>query len=101
MTKKCCKTCKYGQCTFGEGLKEELQVWECNATVLIVPSCMRTTHYISPNHSCDWWNKSQEYIETDLSKRAYEFERLRKMQKGICLGKVTKNSFKIWFLQKK
>lgn len=51
---------------------------------------MRTTHHTSPNHSCDWWNKSKEYIEADLSEWADEFERLRKMQKGICLGKVTK-----------
>lgn len=88
MTKKCCKTCKYGQCTFGEGLKEELQVWECNATVLIVPSCMRTIHHTSPNHSCDWWNKSKEYITADVKKMKEEFAVRRRLEKGVCLGKI-------------
>ncbi len=93
MKKKCCKTCKYGQCTFGSRLKEELQTWECNATVLIVPSNLRTTHYTSPNHCCDWWNKSQEVIEADLKIWHEEFEKRRRMEKGVRLGKISDLKF--------
>ena len=91
--KKCCKTCKYGQCTFGDGLKEDLQIWECNATILIVPATLRTTHYTSPKHCCDWWNKSQKFIEACLSECADESERLRKLEKGVCLGKISDIKF--------
>lgn len=90
MDKKCCKTCKYGQITFGSGLKEELQVWECNATVLIVPASMRSTFPVSTNHWCDWWNKPKETIEEDLKILADAFAEARKMEKGVSLGKVVK-----------
>lgn len=38
MGKKCCRNCKYAHQTFGIGLKEEFQIWECKSLVLIEDS---------------------------------------------------------------
>lgn len=86
--RKKCKTCKYGQCTFGSGLKEEYQLWECNATLGIVPSCKRSHVPVTPNYYCDWWNQPEATIKRDIEAREKEAEKLRNFQKGFCLGKI-------------
>ena len=88
MIKKCCKTCKYGQCTFGYGLKEELQLWECNATLFVVPSNQRAYVSTTPNHYCNWWNQPRSVVEKDVKAWEKEAEELRRKQKGVCIGKI-------------
>jgi len=86
MGKKCCRNCKYAHQTFGTGLKEEFQIWECKSLVLIEDS--PTNFPITLNHCCEWWNKSKEYIAADVKKMKEEFAARRRLEKGICLGKI-------------
>ena len=80
MRKRCCRNCKYAHQTFGTGLKEEFQIWECTSLVLIEDS--PTNFPITLNHCCKWWNWS------DVKKIKEEFAVRRRLEKGICLGKI-------------
>lgn len=86
MEKKCCRNCKYAHKTFGTGLKEEFQIWECTSLVLIEDS--PTNLPIRPNHCCEWWNWSKRDIAADVKKMKEEFAARRRLEKGICLGKI-------------
>jgi hypothetical protein len=90
--KKTCRNCKYAHQTFGVGLKEEFQLWECTAT-LGIPICEGHSNVpISLNHYCDWWNASTEVIIKDVKCLQGRAEEHRKMEKGVCSGR---NSCKI------
>ena len=84
--KKTCRNCKYANQTFGIGIKEEFQIWECTAT-LGIPNCEdRSNVPISLNHYCDWWNATTDVIAKDVKFLLEMSKERRRMQKGVCLG---------------
>ena len=91
MEKKCCRNCKYAHRTFGTGLKEEFQIWECKSLVLIEDT--PTNFPIALNHCCEWWNWPKRDIAADVKKMKEEFAKRRRMEKGVCLGKISDLKF--------